>query len=271
MTRMRFRCLRWLAATVAAVASLGLMAATSVQPDETAALEFSQGVLGKKVPDYAFVTHAGASRRLHDYRGKPLLVTFVYTGCFQACPIGVKFLDQAVAQAHKVIGAGRFSVAVIGFNQPFDTPEAMQAFAVRHGLVNAGWDFLSPDAGSVQALTDNFGFSWYATPKGFDHIAQVTLLDAEGRVYRQIYGETFEARELIEPMRQLIAGTPAAAGDWRVFVDKVRLLCTVYDRSSGRYRLDYSLFLGIAIGLGILGAVVASLVHEWRRNRCPAI
>jgi protein SCO1/2 len=270
MIRASCRIRRVLAAAVLALAAVP-SAADEVQQDEAAALAFSQRVLGSKVPDYAFVTHAGEARRLSDYRGRPLLVTFVYTGCFQACPVGVQFLEKAAAQARKVIGADRFRVAVIGFNQPFDTPEAMRSFAARQGLAAAGWDFLSPAADSVQALTADFGFNWYATPKGFDHIAQVTLLDANGRIYRQIYGETFEPRELIEPMRQLIAGTPTPAGDWRAFVDRVRLLCTVYDRSSGRYRLDYSLILGIAIGLGILGSVIASLVHEWRRNRRPAV
>jgi protein SCO1/2 len=47
----------------------------------------------------------------------------------------------------------------------------------------------------------------------------------------------------------------------------VRLFCTVYDRSSGRYRLDYSVFVGMAIGLLILGAGVTSLLREWQTQR----
>lgn len=227
----------------------------------------SQSVVGSRVADYAFTDSRGQARRLADYRGKPLLVNFVYTGCSQVCPITVRFLDKAIGEARSALGPDSFAIATIGFNQPFDTPQAMHAFAAQHGIADSKWDFLSPAPGTVEALTREFGFTWYATPKGFDHVTQVTVLDAEGRIYRQIYGDRFDVPMLIEPLKQLIAGTPAPAGDWRALVEKVRLFCTVYDRSSGRYRLDYSLFVGMAIGILILGAGVASLLREWRSQR----
>jgi len=98
-------------------------------------------------------------------------------------------------------------------------------------------------------------------------VTQVTVVDANGRIYRQIYGENFDIPMLIEPLKQLITGTQAPAGDWRALLEKVRLFCTVYDRASGRYRLDYSLFVGMAIGIMILGAGVGSLLREWRSQK----
>jgi len=236
-------------------------------PDSAKAIELSQRVIGSRVSDYAFTDSRGRPVRLSDYRGKPLLVNFVYTGCSQVCPVTVRFLDKAIAEAHRAVGRDSFAIATIGFNQPFDTPQAMHAFAAQHGIADPNWDFLSPAPGTVDALTREFGFTWYATPKGFDHVTQVTVLDAQGRIYRQIYGDRFDVPMLIEPLKQLITGKPAPAGDWRALVEKVRLFCTVYDRSSGRYRLDYSLFVEIFVGLTVLGAVVFSLLGEWRRQR----
>jgi protein SCO1 len=236
-------------------------------PDTAKAIELSQSVLGNRVSDYAFTDSRGQARQLADYRGKPLLVNFIYTGCSQVCPITVRFLDKAIGDARRALGRDSFAVATIGFNQPFDTPQAMRAFAVQHGIADPKWDFLSPAPGTVETLTREFGFTWYATPKGFDHVTQVTVLDAEGRIYRQIYGDSFDVPMLIEPLRQLITGTPAPAGDWRALLEKVRLFCTVYDRSSGRYRLDYSLFVEIFTGLTVIGAVVFSLLGEWRKQR----
>jgi protein SCO1/2 len=236
-------------------------------PDSAAAIELSQSVIGRRVADYAFTDSRGQPRRLADYRGKPLLVNFVYTGCSQVCPITVRFLDKAIAEARRALGRDSFAVATIGFNQPFDTPQAMQAFAAQHGIADLQWYFLSPAPGTIDALTREFGFTWYATPKGFDHIVQVTVLDGGGRIYRQIYGENFDVPMLIEPLKQLITGTRAPAGDWRALVEKVRLFCTVYDRSSGRYRLNYSLFVEIFTGLTVIGAVVFSLLREWRNQR----
>lgn len=236
-------------------------------PDGARALELSQGVIGSRVRDYAFTDSNGLARRLSDYRGKPLLVNFVYTGCTQACPLTVRFLARAVTQARGILGPDSFAIATIGFNQPFDAPQAMRALAAQHGISDPNWDFLSPESGTIEALAGEFGFTWYATPKGFDHVTQVTVVDAGGRIYRQIYGEDFDIPMLIEPLRQLITGTPAPAGDWRALLERVRLFCTVYDRASGRYRLDYSLFIGMAIGALILGAGAASLLREWRSQR----
>jgi protein SCO1 len=261
---------RWwcnsLAAMVFVTASIGAGAGVEA-PDSARAIELSQSVIGKRPSDYAFIDSRGRAARLSDYRGTPLLVNFVYTGCSQVCPITVRFLDEAIGEARRALGRDSFAVATIGFNQPFDTPQAMHAFAAQHGIADPKWDFLSPAPGTVEALTREFGFTWYATPKGFDHITQVTVLDAEGRIYRQIYGDRFDVPMLLEPLRQLVAGTPAPAGDWRALVEKVRLFCTVYDRSSGRYRLDYSLFVEIFTGLTVVGAVVFSLFGEWRKQR----
>jgi protein SCO1 len=254
------------AAIVFAVSAMGARAEVA-EPDSARAIELSQSVIGNRIGDYAFTDSYGRPRRLADYRGKPLLVTFVYTGCSQVCPTTVRFLDGAVREARRTFGPGSFAIVTIGFNQPFDTPQAMRAFAGQHRITDPDWDFLSPAPDRVEALTRAFGFTWYATPKGFDHVTQVTVLDGEGRVYRQIYGESFQIPMLIEPLKQIITGAPVPAGDWRMLVEKVRLFCTVYDRSSGRYRLDYSLFVGMAIGLLILGAGVTSLLREWRSQR----
>ncbi|HEV8693991.1 MAG TPA: SCO family protein [Lysobacter sp.] len=238
-----------------------------VAPETTKAIELSQSVIGSRVTDYAFADSRGRAVRLSDYRGRPLLVNFVYTGCSQVCPTTVRFLDKAIGEARRALGQDGFAVATIGFNQPFDTPQAMRAFAAQHGIADPQWDFLSPAPGTIGALAREFGFTWYGTPKGFDHITQVTIMDAEGRIYRQIYGDSFDIPMLIEPLKQLITGTPAPAGDWRTLLEKVRLFCTVYDRSSGRYRLDYSLFVEIFTGLTVIGAVVFSLLGEWRKQR----
>ena len=263
MNRNRFRSFTTAALLIACI---GTRAEAGV-PDTAKAIELSQSVIGTRVADYAFTDSRGQARQLGDYRGKPLLVNFVYTGCSQVCPITVRFLDKAIGEARRALGRDSFAIATIGFNQPFDTPQALRAFAAQHGISDPQWDFLSPAPGTVEALTREFGFTWYATPKGFDHVTQVTVLDAEGRIYRQIYGDSFDVPMLIEPLKQLITGAPAPAGDWRALAEKVRLFCTVYDRSSGRYRLDYSLFVEIFVGLTVLGAVVFSLLGEWRKQR----
>ncbi len=115
-------------------------------------------------------------------------------------------------------------------------------------------------------LADDLGFLYFAAPQGFDHVAQTTIIDADGRVYRQIYGAAFEPPALVEPLKELIWGRPAGSNAGTSLLERIRLICTVYDASSGRYRFSYAIFIGIGVGgltLCVTGFVIA---RAWLRT-----
>ena len=235
--------------------------------DARRALEISQAARGRTLGDYMLRDTQGAPLRLADYRGKPLVVSFVYTGCAQVCPTTTRALADAIEQAQKVLGTGAFRVVTVGFNLPFDTPAAMADFQRRHGLALPHWQFLAAgDEATLAALAQDVGFTWSAVGGGFDHVTQATVVDAGGRVSRQVYGEAIDARMLVAALRESSAD-PAAVPAGTDLLDRLRILCTVYDPRSGRYRLDYALFIEIAAGLSILGATAWYLWSEWRRQR----
>lgn len=250
-----------------AIAAPAPAAQAEPAPAWKAALAESQAAIGREVPEVRLKDRSGRTVKLSDYRGKPLLVSFVYTGCFSACPVGTQYLAKAVRSARQGLGTESFRVVSIGFNQPADTPEAMAAFARQNRIADPGWEFLSPDPKEVDALTKAFGFSATPTSGGFDHIAQVTVVDGEGRIAAQVYGTDFELPLLVTPLKALLAGE---AGRRFTFADvwtKVKLYCTVYDPTSDRYRLNYSLFFELFAGLTVLGAVAWFVVREWARSR----
>ena len=51
------------------------------------------------------------------------------------------------------------------------------------------------------------------------------------------------------------------------FVDRVRLFCTVYNPASGRYEIDNSLFIQIAIGFMIVLSIAVYLWRGFRPNQ----
>ena len=213
----------------ALIAIIGVVVAIppAVALDYDAAMKASQAALGRVVGDYPLTDTDGRRVRLTDFRGKPLLVSFIDTGCSQVCPTTTKFLDKAVRQAAGSLGDDAFNVVTIGFNLPFDNPAAMWQFARQQGIDRVNWRFMSPDPGSASALTDEFGFAHDTSASGFDHIAQLTLVDANGRIARQLYGDTFEPALLTASLREAITGVPAPAQSLRRLVDRVRVLCSV--------------------------------------------
>ncbi|MBP6708885.1 MAG: SCO family protein [Candidatus Accumulibacter sp.] len=237
--------------------------------DEKAAFALSQSAVGKQVGDFVLLDRQGRPVELSRYRGKPLLVTFIYTACFQVCPTITRNLQKAVDTTVSVMGADRFNVVSIGFNQPFDSPAALRDFARQYGIHLPNWEFLSPAPAIVGDLTTNFGFSYVATPAGFDHINQVTLVDATGRIVRQVYGEKFTAEELAEPLKLLITGSaiPPEAGTLQEIMERVRILCSIYDPLTGRYRTNYSLYFQFAGFLTFVGFMIYLSINFWRNRR----
>ena len=77
----------------------------------------------------------------------------------------------------------------------------------------------------------------------------------------------FDTPLLVEPLKELVFGTPRTASFLESLGNRIKLFCTVYDPATDRYRFDYSIFLGGIIGLTSLGLVAFLVVREWKRKR----
>lgn len=266
----------WLvAASLALTAAVPIAAVPAL--DEREALRAGEAAIGRTVPDLVLQDREGRPVRLADYRGKPLLVSFIYTGCFQVCPTQTRALHEAVKGLDVMLGEHQFNVVSIGFNQPFDSPTAMRSFARQYRIDYPNWEFLAPPRDRVDALTQAFGFSFVATPAGFDHVLGVTVVAPDGRIHAQVYGDKLRADQLGVPLRQLILNAPPAeVSTLATLVERVRILCTVYDPDTGQYRYDYKLIFELIGGALFFFSVLIYGLLEWRdqrrahRQRCAA-
>jgi len=254
----------WLAALVLTFAAMAPAAATTL--DEAAALAESQGAIGRELGDHGFVDSQGKPVRLRDFRGRPVVVNLIYTACGDSCPLVIERLAQAVEVADKAFGEGRFVVITAGFDARIDTPRQLRAYASTHGIDRGDWAFLSAPAATIDRIAAETGFSFIARAGGFDHVTQISLLDQEGRVYRQIYGTDFPPQALVEPLKQLLFGQRVDGG-FTGLLNRVRLLCTIYDPTAGRYRFSYAIFIEIVIGALSLGAVALFVTRLWLQTR----
>jgi protein SCO1 len=116
------------------------------------------------------------------------------------------------------------------------------------------------------------GFSYFASAGGYEHPAQVTVLDASGRVFSQVYGGSFTAPAIMEPLKSLIFGGARPVFSLAGLGDRIKLFCTVYDPRTGRYYFDYSIILSIAIGALCLAGTLYFLVREvWKSMRAGSV
>ena len=239
------------------------------QYDADRSLAKSQAAIGTKLEDLVFTGSKGEQVQLADLRGRPLLISLIFTSCYHVCPAITRHLANASEAAREALGEDSFQLLTVGFDTPNDTPKAMRVFAQEQKIDDPNWAFVSADADTIRHLITAVGFDYFPSPRGFDHINQVTLVDSEGVIYRQVYGAAFELPALVEPLKELVFNRPVAQAHFAAgLVDRVMLFCTVYDPSTGRYRFDYSLFVQIAVGaLAILGIGSWLLLEALRSRR----
>lgn len=254
-------------ALLALLAWAGGAVASNDDGNRAAMMRASQAAVGRALGDHEFTDHEGRSVRLRDLRGRPLVLSLVYTSCYSVCSGSTLHLRDVVGIAREALGPASFSVLTVGFDTAHDSPERMLAYGRERGIDDEGWRLVSADAQTVRRLTDEVGFTWAASPAGFDHITQVTIVDAEGRVARQVYGADFAPPALIEPLKQLVWGRSAERATVQGLIDSVKLYCSVYDPVSGRYRFDYWMLVAALPALLVLGMVAAAIVAAGRNKR----
>jgi len=176
-------------------------------------------------------------------------------------------LNSVVQKAKDVLGEDSFNVITIGFDTHVDTPTAMGQFAELHSTESDNWFFLSSDDATMKALVRDLGFIYSASPNGFDHMIQASILDMNGVVYRQVYGVQPQTPHFVEPIKELVFGKAKSDSLFSAITSKVNLFCTIYDPALDKYYFNYSIFVGIFVGLVLGIYFFRLLIREWRYTK----
>jgi len=163
----------------------------------------------RAAPDFTLVDVEGRAVRLAEWRGRVVLLAFIYTSCPAACPLltqRMAVLQQRLL-AERLLPA-RVALVSITVDPQRDFAPALARYAQAFGA-REGWRFLreSPDRlAPVLAAYDEWTTR---TPGGeIDHPARLHLIDAQGRV-REIYNlERFDERQAFLDIVSLLRATP---------------------------------------------------------------
>jgi protein SCO1/2 len=148
MTRSRSISTRSIAALLAVVAVLALAAtgcggnASSTTAQQSSAgssaatdnSKYSGGEATPPEPAAPLALHDSLGRpvNLRQYRGKAVLLTFIYTHCPDVCPLIVSHLKTA--QALLGSKAERLQIVAVSTDPRGDTPKTVNAFLKAHGM-----------------------------------------------------------------------------------------------------------------------------------------
>ena len=160
-----------------------------------------------RAPDFALRDTQGSTVRLSDYRGRVVLLAFVFTSCPGVCPLISRQMSalQAGLKEAGLFGkqANLLSVTV---DPETDTAKVLAEYAQKFDADPAGWRFLRETPAKTKPVLKAYDEWTRQVPKGeLDHPARVYLIDQKANI-REIYSLAFfnEKQALID-MRALLA------------------------------------------------------------------
>jgi len=175
--------------------------------------ESARPLLGDEVPDFPLVNQDGKRIHLHQYHGKALLLTFIYTRCPlpDYCPLMSKNFAQILAE---VLSDPKLSPSThllsISIDPEYDKPAVLRAYA----LDCAGnphpfdhWEFASGAPGQVRKVAEFFGLKYWTEGGQIVHALLTALLGPDGKVVNTYRGNDWQLAQVVSDLRDLRGAT----------------------------------------------------------------
>lgn len=127
---------------------------------------------GLRAPDFELRNQDGEPVSMRALRGRPVIVTFLYTTCQDSCPIQAQTVRGALDELGHDVPA--LAVAV---DPPRDTPERAQAFLSKQRATGR-IDFVLGSRAELRPLWKGFAIQPQSVTQ--EHQARFTIVDARG-------------------------------------------------------------------------------------------
>jgi protein SCO1/2 len=168
---------------------------------------------GDEVPDYRLINQDGKPIRIHDYRGKALVLTFIYTRCpmpDQCALMSNNFaaIDQELQKQPELYG--KTHLLSISFDPEYDTPKVLRsygaAFTGRYSDETfAHWEFASGSVDEVKGIAQYFGMRYYLDSETGNqqviHSLRTAVIGPDSKVIKVYRGNEWKPDEIVNELR----------------------------------------------------------------------
>ncbi len=164
---------------------------SQAKPDYKPAVQYHVPANGDVVPDFTFINQSGKQISIDNFRGKALLVTFIYTRCplSDYCPkMSRNFaaIDKALAGDPALYS--KTHLLSISFDPTYDKPAVLRSYGEAYtGNYTkekfAHWDFAAPEKSELPKLLQFFDVG--ATPEQnhtITHSLSTAVIAPDGRI-----------------------------------------------------------------------------------------
>jgi protein SCO1 len=144
---------------------------------------------GSRAPDVELTNQDGKTIHLDDFKGKALLVTFIYTRC--PLPNFCPRLSSQFARIHEDLAKtpddySRTHLLSITLDPAYDTPAVLKKYGLAYLRDDASgfshWDFARTPAEKLEKLAAAFGLSYEEADNQISHTMAIVLIAPDGTI-----------------------------------------------------------------------------------------
>ncbi len=169
---------------------------------------YFQPLEDRPAPDFTLEDADGRKIGLADFRGKVVVLHFIYASCTDTCPLHADLIARVQAMVNRTPMRDLVQFITVTTDPVNDTPEVLEAYGRAHGLDPVNWAFLTsgPDRpeDTTRRLVERFGHKFGKAEDGYQLHGVVThIIDQEGRWRANFHGLKFEPTNLVSYLNAL--------------------------------------------------------------------
>jgi protein SCO1 len=184
-----------------------VVAQVSVDEESKLAKPFEPNA-GDAVPDFPLLNQDGKPIHFAQYKGRALLLTFIYTRCPlpDYCPLMTSHFAE-INQALKA-DAGLYAkthLLSISVDPEYDTPAVLRAYGLRHNREKdfAHWELAAGKPEEVKKVAEYFGLTYQTEDQQIIHNLQTALIAPDGKFVKMYRGNDWQPGEIINDIKKL--------------------------------------------------------------------
>lgn len=178
-------------------------AAKSLVQDTVARGNKAYREVGETVPTFVLYDQDGRVVESERFRGKQILLNFVFTRCQVAtmCPASVARFQQTQRLAREA-GVKNFELISITLDPVYDTPGVLKTYAVSRGIDTSNYSLLTGPENAIKSLLAQFGVLANFEGELLNHTLATVLIDEHGRIVHRVDGSRWEPAEFLEKLKK---------------------------------------------------------------------
>lgn len=187
---------------------------SQAKPDYKPTVQFHVPTAGDQVPDFALLNQSGKMIHMDQFKGRVVLMTFIYTRCTLAdfCPrMSRNFAEIDKALAGDPALYAKTHLLSVSFDPTYDTPAVLKSYGGAYtGNYTqerfAHWDFAAPPVKELPEITQFFDVG--ITPgesKSLTHSLSTVLIGKDGKVVAWYPTNDWQPSEMVAAVKAAAA------------------------------------------------------------------